>query len=63
MAPGDHRGLYGLAFLEGDTAGMQREVDWAKGKPDEFVMLESVAEAAAVLRPNAEGPGIYRPGD
>jgi tetratricopeptide (TPR) repeat protein len=26
---------------------MQREAEWAKGKPDEFFMLETVAEAAA----------------
>jgi serine/threonine protein kinase/tetratricopeptide (TPR) repeat protein len=44
---GDHRDLYMLAFLEGDTAGMQREAEWAKGKPEEFSMLETVAEAAA----------------
>ena len=36
MAPSDHRTLYALAFLEGDTAAMQRQADWAKGKPDEF---------------------------
>src|SRR2546426_597000 len=42
-----HRDLYMLDFLEGDTAGMQREAEWAKGKPDEFFMLETVAEAAA----------------
>src|SRR5713226_8645375 len=43
----EHRNLYYLAFLEGDTAGMEREAEWAKGKPDEFVTLEAVAEAAA----------------
>ena len=43
----DHADLYALAFLEGDTAAMQRQVDWAKGKPDEFDFLEVVAEAAA----------------
>ncbi len=42
-----HRDLYMLDFLEGDTAGMQREAEWAKGKPDEFFMLETVAEAFA----------------
>ena len=25
---------------------MQRQVDWAKGKPDEFDFLQAVAEAA-----------------
>ncbi len=36
-----------IAFFEGDTAAMQRQVDWAKGKPDEFVMLQAVADAQA----------------
>src|SRR5439155_14111500 len=31
----------------GETSGMQREADWAKGKTNEFEMLEAVAEAAA----------------
>src|SRR5439155_7495253 len=44
---GDRQDLYVLAFLAGDAAGMEREADWAKGKPDEFVMLQTVAEAAA----------------
>jgi tetratricopeptide (TPR) repeat protein len=43
----DHSDLYAFAFLEGDTAAMQRQVDWAKGKPDEFDFLHVVAEAAA----------------
>ena len=56
----DHRGLYTLAFLEGDTAGMQREVEWAKGKPDEFFMLEGVAEAAAFSGRLQKAREIYR---
>jgi tetratricopeptide (TPR) repeat protein len=44
---GEHIDLYMLAFLEGDTVGMQREVDWAKGRPDEYDMLEASAEVAA----------------
>jgi len=43
----DHGDLYALAFIEGDTAAMQRQVDWAKGKPDEFDFLQVLAEAAA----------------
>jgi serine/threonine protein kinase len=42
-----HADLYILAFLEGDPTGMQREAEWAKGKPDEFVILQNVAQAAA----------------
>ncbi len=44
---GDHRTLYALAFLEGNSAEMQRQADWAKGKPDEFIVLDGMAEAAA----------------
>ena len=54
---GDHADLYMLAFLEGDKAAMQHEADWAKGKPDEFVMLETVAEATAASGQDAEGEG------
>jgi eukaryotic-like serine/threonine-protein kinase len=43
----DHRTLLALAFLEGESAEMQRQADWAKGKPDEFIMLDGMAEAAA----------------
>jgi eukaryotic-like serine/threonine-protein kinase len=43
----EHGDLYAFAFLEGDTAAMQHQVDWAKGKPDEFDFLQVVAEAAA----------------
>jgi eukaryotic-like serine/threonine-protein kinase len=42
----DHADLYAMAFLDGDTAAMQRQVEWAKGKPDEFDVLQVVAESA-----------------
>src|SRR5271168_2168560 len=38
-----HRGRYGVAFLEGDTAEMERQVAMAVGKPDSEDMLLSVA--------------------
>ncbi len=44
---GDHAELYVIAFVESDTAAMQRQAEWARGKPDEFDMLQVVAEAAA----------------
>jgi eukaryotic-like serine/threonine-protein kinase len=43
----DHGQVYVIAFLEGDTAAMQREADWAKGKSDEYDMLLVVAQAQA----------------
>jgi tetratricopeptide (TPR) repeat protein len=42
-----HSDLYMLAFLDGDAAGMQRHVEWAKGGHGEYVMAETVADAAA----------------
>jgi eukaryotic-like serine/threonine-protein kinase len=42
-----HESLYQLAFLNGDTDGMQRQVSWASGKPSEYLLLNSMASAAA----------------
>jgi serine/threonine protein kinase/tetratricopeptide (TPR) repeat protein len=57
---GDHRGLYGIAFLESDGPGMQRQLDWAKGKPDEFILLEASAEVASFSGQMQKSRGIYR---
>ncbi len=46
-AVADHADLYVIAFFEGDTAAMQRQVDWAKGKPDEYDMLQVIADGQA----------------
>ncbi|MFZ0277722.1 MAG: protein kinase [Candidatus Sulfotelmatobacter sp.] len=43
----DHGNLYMFAFLDGDATGMQHEVDWAKGRQDEYMVMETVADAAA----------------
>jgi serine/threonine protein kinase/Flp pilus assembly protein TadD len=43
-----HGNLYGVAFLQGDTAEMQRQVGWATGKPgaeDVFLSFSSDTEA------------------
>jgi eukaryotic-like serine/threonine-protein kinase len=42
-----HETLYELAFLNGDADGMQRQVTWAAGKPSEYLLLISMADAAA----------------
>jgi serine/threonine protein kinase/tetratricopeptide (TPR) repeat protein len=42
-----HFDLYMLSFLDGDGAGMQRQVEWANGRQAEYVMAETVADAAA----------------
>ena len=40
-------GLYWLAFMEGDRAAMERQVRWARGKPEETSMLAVEAAAQA----------------
>jgi tetratricopeptide (TPR) repeat protein len=42
-----HVDLYMLAFLDGDAAGMQHQVEWAKGTQGEYVIVRAVADAAA----------------
>jgi len=37
---GFHGRLYQLSFAVGDTAAMQQQLDWAKGKTDEYVALD-----------------------
>ena len=39
----DHVDLYGIAVQEQDAAGMQREIEWARGNKQEFHMLLSAA--------------------
>jgi tetratricopeptide (TPR) repeat protein len=42
-----HRDLYSLAFLRGDSAGMEREMAWSVGKPggeDDLLALQADTE-------------------
>jgi len=55
-----HTGLYAIAFLQGDTASMQRHAEWAKAKPDEHNMLYVQAEAAAYLGKRKESEELNR---
>jgi len=41
-----HRYLYHLSFIQGDTAAMQQQVDWASGRPGEYNHLLWQAGAA-----------------
>jgi serine/threonine protein kinase/Flp pilus assembly protein TadD len=45
--PNIHAALYQIACAEGDAAGMQQQLNWAQGRPDEFVALDWQAGAAA----------------
>ena len=43
-----HGNRYGVAFLEGDAAEMQRQLAWAKGKPDaEDYLLSTDSDSSA----------------
>jgi serine/threonine protein kinase/tetratricopeptide (TPR) repeat protein len=44
-----HRNLYELAFLAGDADEMQRQLQWAAGKPSEFSLIND-ASLVAVSR-------------
>src|SRR5207237_7102328 len=39
--------LFRIAFARGDTVTMQQQLDWAAGKPDEYVALDWQTAAAA----------------
>ncbi|HEV8369078.1 MAG TPA: protein kinase [Pyrinomonadaceae bacterium] len=39
--------LYQLAYINGDTTGMQQQIDWANGRPDEYIGLDWQTAAAA----------------
>jgi eukaryotic-like serine/threonine-protein kinase len=43
-----HEQLYDLAFLTGDADGMQRQLQWAEGKPSDYLLLNAAAGAALV---------------
>ena len=55
-----HYELYRIAFLQGDTAAMQRHADWARGKPDEHLMLFAQANVAAYLGKRKESLELSR---
>jgi tetratricopeptide (TPR) repeat protein len=57
---GVRRALYWVAFLEGDAAGMQRQVEAAKGKSWEYRMVRLEAAAAAHLGKLREARELYQ---
>ena len=54
--------LYQIAFLQGDNDGMRRELEWAKGRPDESLFRWAEARALRFARPAAAGPRALRAG-
>jgi serine/threonine protein kinase/tetratricopeptide (TPR) repeat protein len=42
-----HSHRYSIAFVEGDAAAMKQQIDWASGRPDEYLAQAWQAEVAA----------------
>ena len=55
-----HASLYELAFLNGDADGMQRQVTWSAGKPSEYLLLISMADAAAARGQMQKAEGLVQ---
>ncbi|HEY6304114.1 MAG TPA: protein kinase [Terriglobales bacterium] len=55
-----HESLYELAFLNGDADGMQGQVTWAAGKPSEYLLLISMADAAAARGQMQKAEGLVQ---
>jgi eukaryotic-like serine/threonine-protein kinase len=45
--PDFHAILYQIAFTEGDTALMRQQIDWARGRPNEYIAFDWQTGAAA----------------
>src|SRR5207244_12903125 len=58
--PEDHLDLYLAASGEVDSVGMQRELDWSKGKPNELVMLGAEGELTAPAGKLQKARDLYR---
>lgn len=54
VEPAMHEILYRIAYLQGDEAGMTREVEWARGTPSEPLLLNAQAAVAGVAGKLAE---------
>lgn len=55
-----HSTIYILAFIQGDEATMQRQVDWAKGKPVEGLLHYHQARAAAFSGQGQKSQELFR---
>jgi eukaryotic-like serine/threonine-protein kinase len=55
----DHSGLYAIAFIQGDTAEMQRQAGWGRGTPDEPLLLFNQAQAAVFSGKLTESRKIF----
>jgi DNA-binding winged helix-turn-helix (wHTH) protein/tetratricopeptide (TPR) repeat protein len=59
-APYGHFGLYIIAFIQGDSAAMQRQREWAKDKPAGVPILAMEAQGAAFSGQLRKARGLFR---
>ena len=52
--------LYQIFFVRGDTAGMQQQLDWTKGRPDEYVRFHWEAHTASFAGRWREAQDFWR---
>ncbi|HKR59979.1 MAG TPA: protein kinase [Pyrinomonadaceae bacterium] len=55
-----HSQLYQVAFVNGDAAAMQQQLDWTRGKPDEYVGLDWQAQTSAFAGQLQRSQGFSR---
>ncbi|MGH9843241.1 MAG: hypothetical protein ACREEM_31260, partial [Blastocatellia bacterium] len=56
-----HTFLYQIAFTGGDEAGMREQIEWARGKPEEYVAFDWQTGAAAFAGQWRKAQGFSRP--
>jgi len=56
----DHIDLYGMAFQDHDSAGVQHELEWAGGNKYEFLMLRAAAGYLASIGKLQEARDVFR---
>ena len=52
--------LYQIALIQGDTGAMQRQVQWANGKPDEIFMKSNLAGVEAFYGRRSKSLALYQ---
>jgi tetratricopeptide (TPR) repeat protein len=59
-APPIHRLLLQIAYIQGDSAGVEKEIQWFKGKPEEYRSLREQAQNAMVQGQRRNAKSLYQ---
>jgi predicted Zn-dependent protease len=55
-----HQRFLQIAYIEGDSAAVEKEMQWYAGKPEEYISLGLQAANADVIGKRREAAGLYR---